>query len=100
MTMHIICLFGDEGDDALAEMQLRDAHRKELRLSGPCEYDCEVTSPLDDDREENDTFLSRPIDLRSKELRTILAEVDLQAQAAFDEGFLASVDWDTMMQSR
>ena len=92
--MHIISLFGDDGDTELFCMTLRDRSREDARRSGACDDDCETTASIDGDhREETDAFLSRPLDLRDRELRTILAEVDREAAVAFSEGFLASVDW-------
>lgn len=64
MSMHIEGEHGShDGDDCLFEMQLRDAHQKDVIFGGPCEDDCEVTAPLHDAREDVDVFLSRPLRL-------------------------------------
>ena len=84
MSMHIISLLGDDGDDSLFEMQLRDAHRNDERRSGACEDDFETTTSVEGDaREDEDTFLSRPLRLETHPIITWEWDQDIDAALMF-----------------
>ena len=90
MSMHIISLLGDDGDDSLFEMQLRDAHRNDVRRSGACEDDFETTTSVEgDSREDEDVFLSRPLRL---ETHPITRERDQDIDAALMFAFRCDLD--------
>lgn len=78
-------VLGPDGEhDPLFEMKLRDQYALETARFGACEDDCEVRSPLDDHREGEDAFLSRPLRIASEYALEWQRQLDEVLRLGFD----------------